>query len=341
MARTKNTLKTDTARDYRRKYGMKMPTLALARIMQKENELLFYDVELARKTLRYIEGKAGKELKAKAMKEAPEFIMAEERPRNPYNQPESWSEPKKVFKLPIACNRIGFMSDFQVPFHDNKAISVFCEWLKTKNVNTIFLNGDVMDFYGISSYERDPSQRKFKYEIDAGRAMLAWIRGEFPDATIYYNMDSNHELRWERWLIQKAKEVLGMDEFDMPTILRLNEHNIIPLRNHKYILIGKLPVLHGHTIFGRWGSGVSKARTVFLKTLKACIASHVHVTDEYTKKDLSGKMITCWTTGAFMNVDAVEYNEHNDYNHGGAYIETDKDGNYSVENKRINNYKVV
>lgn len=330
--------KSDLAKDYRVQHGMKMATKTLARIMYNDNVELFTDLEDARRTLRRVEGKNG-EYARKQTADSP-FTVAEARPRAPIEMPASWSKPKPVFKFPIGCNRIGFMADFQVPFHDNEAIKSFVEWLKTKNVNTIFINGDFVDFFGISDFIRDPKQRDFNEELNACRAMLAWLREQFPTQTIYYNLTANHELRWERWKYRHP-QVANMPEFELDVILKLNDYNIIPLKNHKYILIGKLPVLHGHTVFGKWGSGVSKARTVFLKTLKATIASHVHVTDEYTKKDLTGKMITCWTTGCFMNIDAVEYNEHNDYNHGGAYIETDNEGNYTVENKRIYHGKVL
>lgn len=333
-----NSLQSETARKYRVDYGMKMATLTLAKIMYAKEKKVFTNLEGARIALRYIEGKTGSAHRRHVTNS--EFLIEEPRPYNPHVLPESWSEPKGIFKLPIGCNRIGFIADVQIPFQDNKAIEVFCKWLQTKKVNTIFLNGDIIDNYNISSFQRDPRKRKFKEELEATRNFLRWIRGEFPKATIYYNMDANHELRWEKWLIAKAPELLDIHEFDLSVILKLNDYNIIPLRNNKHIMIGKLPVLHGHTLFGRWGSGVSKARTVFLKTLESTIASHVHVTDEYTKKDLSGKIMTCWTTGCFMNIDAVEYNEHNDYNHGGAYIETDKDGNYFVENKRISKGKI-
>lgn len=331
--------KADIAREWRSQYPG-MPTKALATLICKKDKKSFNGVEDARERLRYIEGKTGKHKIIKSVTKSG-FFKPDARPLNPYKMPDSWSEEKPVFKLPVACNRIGFMADFQIPFHDNKAIKTFVEWLKTKNINTLFLNGDIIDNYNISSFQRDPRKRSFKEELDATREMLGWLRGEFPDATIYYNMDANHELRWEKWLIQKAPELLDMHEFELDIILKLNEHKIIPLKKNKHVMIGKLPVLHGHTVFGRFGAGVSKARSVFLKTLKSCIASHVHVTDEYTKKDLSGKMITCWTTGCFMNINAVEYNEHNDYNHGGCFIETDKDGNYTVENKRIYNYKIM
>ena len=329
--------KVGIAREYRDKHGWKMPTNTLAKVMYKECKSAFKDVEDARYSLRSIEGKTGKR-KGVISVEAPK----ESRVLNPYKLPDSWGEDKQVFKLPIACNRVGFFGDTQIPFHDNKAIQCLVDWYKEQKVNTLFINGDLTDFYGISFYQKDPRKRKFTEEIDDVRQFLGWLRAEFPDATIYYNMNANHELRWEKWLMMKATEVFGMPEFELETILRLNEYKIIPLKNYDHCLIGKLPAFHGHTIFGRFGNSVSKAKTVFDKLKHSAIVSHVHITDEFNTKDqVTGKMFTCWTVGCLMHLN-IEYNPHgNQYNHGGALIITDNEGNYSVTNKRIFDGKIL
>ncbi len=79
--------KADIAREYRLKYGMKMPTLTLARIMYNDNKETFTNVEDARTRLRYIEGKNGAIHRKNVAKK--EMIMTEERPKNPYKLPES------------------------------------------------------------------------------------------------------------------------------------------------------------------------------------------------------------------------------------------------------------
>ena len=79
--------KQSVAIEYRKKYGMEMPTLKLARIMYNDNKLLFKDVEDARSKLRYIEGKQGISDKSKIKDKS--FFMSEARPINPYNLPKS------------------------------------------------------------------------------------------------------------------------------------------------------------------------------------------------------------------------------------------------------------
>ena len=49
--------KYDVVRQYRDKYGMEMPNLKLARIIHKENEILFPNIESVRTALRKIEKK--------------------------------------------------------------------------------------------------------------------------------------------------------------------------------------------------------------------------------------------------------------------------------------------
>lgn len=82
--------KNDLAREYRKKYP-NMPTLKLARIMYKENNLLFKDVEHCRSTLRVIEGKMGKK-HLEHLGSKNECVIKEERLRNPYKLPESYQE---------------------------------------------------------------------------------------------------------------------------------------------------------------------------------------------------------------------------------------------------------
>ncbi len=81
-------MKAQIAREYRKKHGMDMPTKQLARIMYEENKSAFTDVEDARGSLRYIEGKQGSSKKYKSVRSS-EFFKENDRPMNPWKLPES------------------------------------------------------------------------------------------------------------------------------------------------------------------------------------------------------------------------------------------------------------
>ena len=178
-----NTGATELARKYRRE-NPDMPTLKLARIMYSENNLMFKDVEAARFRLRYIEGKAGKTALARMGKAADSLVKEEPRPYNPYKLPESHQEKREAFKLPIACNNILLISDLHIPYHDIDAVTTALDYGKENKVNTIFINGDLIDFHGVSRFDKDPKKRSVKQEFIAAKEFLVSLRAAFPTASI-------------------------------------------------------------------------------------------------------------------------------------------------------------
>ena len=189
--------KTEIARKYRQEYGIEMPTLKLARIMYGKEKLTFKDVEQCRTFLRAIEGKAWGSRVKNALK-------VEERPRNPYNLPESYQEKREPLRLPLTCNNILLISDLHIPYHDIDAVTIALEYGVEHKVNTIFINGDLIDNHKVSRFESDPKKRSVKQEFDATKQFLVALRQIFPNAEIYW-LKGNHCVRWEKFLLQKVQ----------------------------------------------------------------------------------------------------------------------------------------
>ena len=169
--------------------------------MYNENNLSFKDVEDARFVLREIEGKVGE----KAKKKINNTIEVPNRPYNPYNLPESYQEKREFFRLPEACNNILLISDLHIPYHDIDAITVALNYGKEHKVNTIFINGDLIDNAQVSRFEKDMKKRSVKQEFDATKQFLVSLRKAFPDASIYW-LKGNH-------CYIKGTEVLTKDGF--------------------------------------------------------------------------------------------------------------------------------
>ena len=130
--------KANVAEEYRKKYGWDMPTLKLARIMQKENPLLFNTVERSRDTLRAIEGKHGKN--GDRIRK-----VVDERPRNPYNLPKS--EEANYEPYIIKAKRLLVLSDIHIPYHSIDALTAAFDFAKNEKPDAILLNGDTIDFF--------------------------------------------------------------------------------------------------------------------------------------------------------------------------------------------------
>lgn len=337
MAR-KQSMSAQIVLDYLKEYPDWMPSTTLASLVYKENKNHFDNPEAARTIIRYYRGQRGNQLRSNLA--TTEFKEEVRRTSANFVQPRTWVEEKQIFTLPVSIKKMGFISDLQVPFHDPLAIDICFDYLINEKIDTLFINGDLVDFYQLSDFQKDPRIRKFDDEHDAIVEMLGYIRNRFPDIVIYYNLDANHEFRYERYMRTKAPELLGMKLFEIEDILHLNKFDIKPLKNYDHIKFGKLPIIHGDTTFRR-GSGVSPAKTLYDRVKQSAIASHVHRSSEYTTKNqFEEEIFTCWTTGHLMHSN-VEYCRHVDqYNQGFAILEKDSTGDFRVHNKRIIKGKV-
>ena len=182
--------KSDIARKYRDKYGMDMPTLKLARIIYGENNLTFKSIEDARFTLRYIEGKAG-EKRIKSVINNPEYLMQTDRPKNPYNLPESFESDFAPFVIK-GHKKVLILSDVHLPYHNIEALTVALDYGKKEQPDAILLNGDILDCHKLSRFVKDPKKRDFASELASFKDFFAILQKTFPKAKVYYKL-GNHE----------------------------------------------------------------------------------------------------------------------------------------------------
>lgn len=322
MAKTK----ADIARQYRDEHGMKMPTLKLARIMYRENELLFTNVEDARYFLRAIEGKAGDN--RFVVKE--EHTMVDDRPRNPYSLPESDAESYEPFTMPY-YERTLILNDIHLPYQDNDAITAAIDYGLRNEPQAILLNGDVLDIHQLSFFERDPKKKDFSKELDVFKAFMATIQETFK-CPIFYKF-GNHEERYERFLLQKAKELVGVEEFELENIIRARADCTV-IKDRLIVVNNGLPYVHGHE-FGRGVfSPVNAARGLFLQAKHSAVKGDCHTTSEHTEPNIFGKIMTTYSIGALCGL-TPRWLRINKWNHGVAMQFNNGEGIYSLENKRI------
>ena len=323
--------KVSVARKFRDKYGMEMPTLKLARIMYNANKLLFKDVEAARSAIRSIEGKNSKSNPSGRIKVTHE---APNRPYNPYNLPESFQEERKPLRLPASCDNILLISDLHIPYHDINAITMALDYGQKNKVNTIFINGDLIDFARISRFETDFNKRRTKEEFEAAESFLITLRKTFPLAAIYW-LKGNHCIRLEKWLATKACEIWDDPYFHLEERLRLKEKKVTILDDKTLVKAGKLSISHGHHIFKGIFSPVSPARGAYMKAKQSIIVGHLHRASHHPEITLDGEVISCWSTGCLCEL-RPDYNPLvSNSQHGFAHITVEKNGNYHVRNYQI------
>jgi predicted phosphodiesterase len=321
------------ARKYRAE-NPDMPTLKLARIMYNENTLSFSNVDSARTMLRYIEGKNGERNRKNSAVKDSEFLKKEARPYNPYKLPESHQEKREPFKLPLACNNILLISDLHIPYHDIEAITIALSYGKEHKVNTIFINGDLIDNSQVSRFEKDMKKRSVKQEFDATKEFLVQLRNLFPVASIYW-LKGNHCIRWEKFLEQKVREIWDDPYFHLEERLQLNEQKIQILDDTVLVKAGKLSITHGHHIFKGIFVPVSPARGAFLRAKQSVIVGHLHRASYHSEMDLDGNVVGCWSTGSLCELRPSYSPLVSNAQHGFAHILVDNNGDFTVKNYQI------
>jgi predicted phosphodiesterase len=321
--------KVNIAREYREKYGWEMPTLKLARIMFSENKLLFTDVEHARSKLRAIENKHGKTEIFKTNKTMPE------RPRNPYNLPESDEAIYQPYAL--ESKRLLVLSDIHIPYHSIDALSCTFDYAKKEKPDAILLNGDTLDFFGLSRFAKDPKARSFAHELKTFKEFMDVLKKTF-NAKIYFKI-GNHEERYFHFLWMKAHEIVGVEEFELENIIKSRAEGIEIIKDKRIMKAGDLNIIHGHEFGGSVFSPVNIARGLFLRGKVSAMQGHNHQTSEHTESNMNGEITTTWSLGCLSELHPA-YLPINKWNWGFAIIDIDGQ-DFEVRNKRIYKGKVL
>ena len=328
---------TNIILDYLEKFP-NAPSRTIAKKIYNENSAFFKDVENVYFRVRYYRGQSGstnrdKLKNTKFQKELKVKVMIQK-----LQLPESHTKVRNSFTFPTGCKKLGVFGDVHIPYHDNTALEVMFKKFEEEKVDSIFINGDLLDFYQLSFHEKDPREVHFKGEIEAGKEFLAYIRNRFPDIPIYY-ITGNHENRFERYLRIKASELLDIDECRLDVILHVAEYKIEYLPFRSKVVFGDYTIEHGDKIPG--AGGVVPARTLLMRLKSNSIVNHFHKSSESSQRIYGvgePTNIRAYSLGCMCDL-APEYMEINEWNHGFCIMSKIKDkvsvSNYKIEGNTL------
>ena len=316
-------------KEYLRKYS-DLPSKQLSRMIYRENKSVFTNEEHVRSVIRYHSGAMGEKMRKKVNKE---FI----RPLRDttYSMPKSDSEKRSAFVIPSGVRKLGVLSDIHLPYHDEQALSAAVNYLKESQVDAVLLNGDTLDFYGLSAFEKDPRKRRFSEEIECFKEFLNWIKQEL-NCPIYFKV-GNHEYRYQRYMAQKAPELLDIPKFHLFEVLEFGALGVVPIESNQKIRAGKFTIYHGHEFRG--SGGVNPARWLSLKAKISSAVGHFHKASEHVWRDSNDNTMVCYSFGCLCEL-SPDYLPENEWTQGCAVIHLEKNGDFHVENKKIINGRV-
>lgn len=169
-------------------------------------------------------------------------------------------------------DRMFIISDIHVPYHNRKATATALEYIKHERPKYVTINGDAIDFYGISRYSRDPKRKlETQNELDEFQCFLADVRKAAPDAQIFF-VEGNHEERWNKYLRDHASELEGVKGFSLQEVLGLDKQKITFVPSG--FVYGSCYVIHGDGLFG--GKSGLTATKWMEKYMASVAVGHIH-----------------------------------------------------------------
>lgn len=313
------------------------PALTLAKKAYAQYPELWTSVEACRKMFRYYLGTSGskhrEELKNKEFVREPREAGWKDVIPQALIQYNDW----KAIQID-GPNRTLILSDIHIPFHDPEALELALEYGAKQNPTIILLNGDIVDHYALSRWEKNPAFRKYPEEVAATTYFLSGLRNRFPDARIIYK-HGNHEERYDQYMRMKAVDLLGIPSFNWENIYDLEKYRIELVSQKKPIRLGELNIIHGHEYVFNISNPVNPARGMYLRAKAHVLGGHFHQTSQHSEKSLEQNVMSSWSTGCLCDLHP-EYRPLNPWNLGFAFVETYEGGTFQVNNLRIIKGKV-
>lgn len=243
-------------------------------------------------------------------------------------EPAAYEYQSFEIDSPGAC---GVLCDAHIPYHDKRTLQGWVDDCEKMGARSILLNGDVLDFYQLSDYLRDPSKPRMRDEILKGRQFLEYLRSKFPRARIVYK-EGNHDERLKRYLATRAPDMLDLEEIRLERLLKAADYGVEWVEDKRVVMVGRLPVIHGHEYRG--GGGVMPARWLYLRTGESAMMGHLHQVTYYSFRTITGKEVGMWSVGCACHLSPL-YAPLNQWGHGWAMIEVAADGGFHVHNRRM------
>jgi predicted phosphodiesterase len=301
----------------------------LGEVLHQRYPTFFPDPESGRASIRRVTGSNGK-----AYREAKSDIRTEWKGL-------SLPEPEKndYSKFLLNEKRVGILSDIHFPYYDKQALDKAVSHLRKWKPDCILLNGDIVDMYQLSSFERDPRQRSFKYELDMLRNFVIQLKDLFPKTRLVYRL-GNHEMRYESKILQRLPELIDLELFTFESVISAKELGIEVVGNKRIIMAGKLNIVHGHEFARGFAAPVNPARGFFLKAKNNVLGGHHHQISSHQEQDINGNIVGAWSTGCLCELHP-RYMPINNWSTGFATVEVEKNGAFTVNNHKIINGKVL
>ena len=227
-----------------------------------------------------------------------------------------------------------FATDIHFPFENKTGWQLFVQAVDEIQPDIIWLNGDVVDMFAASQWDKDPKtahEFNIQYEFDYTKEKIAELRRLAPNAQIYFK-EGNHETRLQRFLNKNAPALRSLKAITVPYNLGLTELNVEWVENNDKYRIGELWHLHGNEI---GGGGANVALAKLRKLLSNCIFGHYHVQQTAIFRKYCGSPIGAWAIASLCDFNQDYVHHADSWSNGFARVEYLPSGLFDVNPVQI------
>ncbi len=250
--------------------------------------------------------------------------------------------------------RVVVLSDMHVPYHDQACESLVLRFLQEFAPTTLIIDGDVIDFYALSTFDREPSRRfDLAKDIQTTQNYMAELKKAVPATCKTVLIGGNHEDRLRKYLWSRAPELTGVVGTDIPDLLKLTKNNWQYVSYYNapesnagvpgYNLSNVLLVTHGICI-SKYSAYTARAH--FDRFHTSGISAHSHRLGTYYFRAYGGSWI--WLENGALCTLEPPYSPSPNWEQGfsAGYIFHDSDKpselpRFEMQNVLIHNRKLV
>lgn len=305
-----------TGRGYSKRY--------ITKVLYNENPDVFKDEEDARQSVRYVLGVQGKRSRRGQAEDLKRQFALIPDPSVEIINPEPYIIPEGYKNTLV-------IADIHSKFYNRAAFEIAVNDAKKNGCDSVIINGDFMDFYRESRFDKSPRVvADFYDEQEWGVGVLQMLQNEFG---IVFLKKGNHDIRLE---VQIQKLAATMPELqDYVTYvdwLFYEGTNTVIIEDYRHLQYGKLNIIHGHEYQG--GGGIHVAHNRLNKAFDNILSAHSHRSQSTIKQTINRDILGSWAVGCMCNL-SPRYSPKNDWTNGFAIIRRDSTGDFEVENKVI------
>jgi len=235
-------------------------------------------------------------------------------------------------KRKVEYEKTAFIPDIHAPYIDGPAFRCMLAFLRTFKPEHIFVIGDVLDFYQLSKFIKNPSRMMdLQTDIDSATIALKQIRKAAPQAKIRL-LCGNHEKRLQKFLWSQAAELFSLRDLTVPHLLGLKELNIEWIESGSMVFHDFL-IKHGNLVRSRSGYTATGERE---KAGISGVSGHTHRLSQVYNTNYNG--MTTWVECGCLCSLEPEYAEGQvvDWQAGLAYGYFEKgDGRFTIHTAPI------